>query len=197
MPIVEEDQSLISAVKNCRICEPYLPLGPRPVIAVAAESKILIIGQAPGTRVHQTGIPWNDPSGDELRRWLQVDRDQFYNPSIFGIMPMGFCYPGKGGSGDLPPRPECAVHWHSKLMAIMSKVELTLLIGAYAQSYYLGKMKKKNLTETVRSFDQYLPDFFPLVHPSPRNRIWMKRNPWFEDLVLPALRDRIKMLIRK
>lgn len=194
---MQEGESLISAVKDCRICEPFLPLGPRPVISISAESKILIIGQAPGTRVHHTGIPWNDPSGEELRRWLAVDRDQFYDPAIFGIMPMGFCYPGRGRGGDLPPRPECAIHWHAKLKSIMSEVRLTLLIGDYAQRYYLGKSRKKNLTETVRSFDSYLPDYFPLVHPSPRNRLWMRKNGWFESEVIPCLREKVKSLFSR
>ncbi|MFC3414928.1 uracil-DNA glycosylase family protein [Algoriphagus hitonicola] len=192
---MQEGESLISAVKDCRICEPFLPLGPRPVISISKESKILIIGQAPGTRVHKTGIPWNDPSGDELRRWLDVDRDQFYDPKTFGIMPMGFCYPGRGKGGDLPPRPECAPHWHAKLMNIMPNVKLTLLIGDFAQRYYLGKSRMQNLTETVRSFEDYLPDYFPLVLPSPRNRLWMRKNDWFESDVIPRLRERLNSLI--
>lgn len=179
---------LLERVKSCRICEGKLPLGPRPVLSIHPLSKILIVGQAPGTKVHQTGIPWNDSSGEELRRWLNVDRDNFYNPEIFGIMPMGFCYPGRGKGGDLPPRPECAPNWHRNLKAQMPNIQLILLIGVYAQGYYLGSRRKKNLTETVLSFEEYLPDFFPLVHPSPRNRLWMRKNPWFEEKVLPRLR---------
>lgn len=186
---------LVSEVKTCRICESELPLGPRPVFSIHPKSKILIVGQAPGSKVHATGIPWNDPSGDELRRWLQVDRETFYNPEIFGIMPMGFCYPGKGKSGDSPPRPECAPKWHSILRKMMAEVELTLLIGSYAQAYYLGESRKKTLTETVKSNSEYLPEFFPLVHPSPRNRLWMKRNPWFETEVLEILREKIHSII--
>ncbi|WP_297336371.1 uracil-DNA glycosylase family protein [Algoriphagus sp.] len=192
---MEEGQSLLAAVKDCKLCEPFLPLGPRPVVAVSGESRILLIGQAPGTRVHETGIPWNDRSGEELRRWLDVDPDTFYDRKIFGIMPMGFCYPGRGKGGDLPPRPECAPLWHSKLIKSMPKVKLTLLIGDHAQRYYLGRKRKRNLTETVRCFENYLPDFFPLVHPSPRNRLWMRNNDWFESEVIPVLREKVLQLI--
>lgn len=188
-------EKLVSEVVACRFCEPDLPLGPRPVFSIHPKSRILIVGQAPGTKVHATGIPWNDPSGNELRRWLQVDRETFYNPEIFGIMPMGFCYPGKGKSGDLPPRAECAPKWHSVLRVMMPEVKLTLLIGSYAQAYYLGVGRKKTLTETVRAWEDYQPSFFPLVHPSPRNRIWMKRNPWFESEVLEFLRENVKQII--
>lgn len=188
-------QTLISSVKSCNMCEEHLPLGPKPVFSIHPESKILLIGQAPGTKVHATGIPWNDPSGDELRRWLAVDRDIFYNPEIFGIMPMGFCYPGRGKGGDLPPRPECATTWHDRLLASMPKVKLILLVGSFAQRYYLGERMKLNLTETVRQAKEYLPEYFPLVHPSPRNRLWMKKNPWFEADILPVLREKILGII--
>ena len=189
--------NLLEEARACRICELELPLGPRPVFSVNPKSKILIIGQAPGTKVHATGIPWNDPSGEELRRWLQVDRTTFYNPEFFGIMPMGFCYPGKGKSGDLPPRPVCAPTWHQALREIMPNIELTLLIGSYAQGYYLGENRKKTLTDTVRAWEEYLPEFFPLVHPSPRNRLWQKNNPWFEAGLLPELRQRILRILEK
>ena len=187
--------ALIFEAKRCRICENSLPLGPRPVFSLHPKSKILVIGQAPGTKVHATGIPWNDPSGEELRRWMGVDRSLFYNPEIFGIMPMGFCYPGRGKGGDMPPRPECAPTWHEPMRAEIPEVQLTLLIGQYAQKYYLGASRKLTLTATVKSFEDYLPDFFPLVHPSPRNRMWQRRNPWFEEWVVPALRERIYALI--
>lgn len=193
--VSDDPLGIIQQAKGCNLCSAVLPLGPRPVFSVHPKSKILIVGQAPGTKVHQTGIPWDDPSGDELRRWLQVDKETFYNPEIFGIMPMGFCYPGRGKGGDLPPRPECAPKWHPILQEFMSEIKLTLLIGAYAQGYYLGEKRKKTLTETVRSFDEYLPEFFPLVHPSPRNRLWMRKNFWFEDEILPNLRSRIVKLI--
>ncbi|TXE10300.1 uracil-DNA glycosylase family protein [Algoriphagus aquimarinus] len=189
-------EKLVTEAKACRLCESFLPLGPRPVFSIRPTSKILVIGQAPGTKVHATGIPWNDPSGDELRRWLGVDRDVFYNPEIFGIMPMGFCYPGKGKGGDMPPRPECAPTWHQKMMNQMPEVKLTLLIGQYAQKFYLGERRKKTLTETVRNFELYLPEYIPLVHPSPRNLMWRRRNPWFEEEVVPTLRERVHELIR-
>lgn len=187
--------SLVNEAQSCRLCEMYLPLGPRPVFSIHPKSKLLIIGQAPGTKVHATGIPWNDPSGEELRRWLGVDPELFYNPEIFGIMPMGFCYPGRGKGGDMPPRPECAPTWHERMRAEMPEVQLTLLIGQYAQKYYLGASRKMILTETVKSFEEYLPDFLPLVHPSPRNRMWQRRNPWFEEFVVPALREQVINLL--
>lgn len=185
---------LLEQVRKCDICKENLPLRPRPVVSIHPESKILVVGQAPGTKVHATGIPWNDPSGDELRRWLGVDRETFYNPKLFGIMPMGFCYPGRGKGGDLPPRKECAPQWHKSLINHMPQVKLVLLIGSYAQSYYLHN-RKQTLTETVKKFEEYLPTYFPLVHPSPRNRMWMRRNPWFEEEVIYALRDKVNPLI--
>lgn len=179
---------LINEITACTVCKPFLQEGPRPVFSVSPNCKILIIGQAPGQKVHDSGIPWNDPSGNELRRWLGVDKEQFYESEIFGLMPMGFCYPGKGKNGDLAPRPECAPLWHQKLLANMPQVKLTLLIGQYAQKYYLGKRVKASLTETVMHYQDFLPEFFPLVHPSPRNRFWQKANPWFELEVIPQLR---------
>lgn len=187
---------LIEEVKACQICAGFLPLGPKPVFVVHPEAKILVVGQAPGTKVHATGIPWNDPSGDQLRRWLGVDRDTFYDPSIFGIVPMGFCYPGKGKGGDLPPRPECAPTWHAKLLELMPNLKLTLLIGQYAQKYYLGNVRKGSLTETVRAFESYLPRFIPLVHPSPRNKRWQKNNPWFEEKVVPILQFEVGKILQ-
>lgn len=181
----------LDKIRQCRVCEDYLPLGPRPVVQASSNSRLLIIGQAPGTRVHETGIPWNDPSGDELRRWLNIGRDLFYNPGVVAIAPMGFCYPGRGRSGDLPPRPECAPLWHRPLLNLMPKIELTLLIGQYAQNYYL-KNKPKTLTETVRNRNDFLPKYFPLPHPSPRNRYWRMQNPWFESDVIPELRECVK-----
>lgn len=168
---------------------------PRPVISVHPESKILVIGQAPGTKVHQSGIPWDDKSGDNLRSWLGVNSDQFYNSKKFGIVPMGFCYPGKGKSGDLPPRPECAPQWHRPLLDLMPEVKLTLLIGQYAQKYYLKQRRFKTLTETVKNYKSYLPNFLPLVHPSPRNFAWMLKNPWFEKDLVPDLRKLTQSLL--
>lgn len=188
-------QETVDTLRSCTTCEKSLPFGARPIFSIDSKSKILLIGQAPGVKVHQSGVPWNDPSGDELRRWLQVGRETFYNSEIFGIMPMGFCYPGKGKGGDLPPRQECAPQWHQVLRKMMPDVCLTLLIGSYSQAYYLGNRRKKTLTETVRSFEEYLPEFFPLVHPSPRNRLWMRKNPWFENEILSELRNNIFRLI--
>ena len=185
--------ALLSAVRGCQLCAEYLPLGPRPIVIANASARLLIIGQAPGMRVHESGIPWNDPSGDRLRQWLAIDRDQFYSDTRLAIMPMGVCYPGKGRSGDLPPRKECAPQWHARLLAQMPAVDLVLLIGQYAQNYYLQD-NFKNLTDRVQN---YPPNskFFPLPHPSPRNQMWLRRNPWFECDVLPRLRERIAPLL--
>jgi len=179
---------LISEAQACRLCETHLPLGPRPVFLVGARASLLIVGQAPGRRVHETGIPWNDPSGDNLRAWLGMDREAFYDLSRVAILPAGLCYPGTGERGDLPPRPECAPLWHPRFRAALPHIRLTLLVGQYAQAYYLGKRRKKTLAGTVRSYRDYLPEYFPLPHPSPRNRLWLKRNPWFLHEVVPALR---------
>ena len=180
-------QSVLSEIKQCTICAANLELGPRPVLSADVDSKIVIIGQAPGTKVHASGIPWDDPSGKQLRKWLGVSDADFYDPKKFAIVPMGFCYPGKGKSGDLPPRPECAPQWHESLFDNMPNVELVILIGMYAQNYYLQKTAKKTLTETVRNYKEYLPNYFVLPHPSPRNRFWLTKNPWFEKEVLPEL----------
>lgn len=186
--------ALLHEVRACELCALHLPLGPRPVLRAHPDARVLIVGQAPGTRVHATGIPWNDPSGDRLRMWMGVDRDAFYDPQRFAIIPMGFCYPGKGQSGDLPPRPECAPLWHQRLLEYLPRLKLVLLIGQYAQGYYLGDDKKQTLTETVRHWREYGPRFLPLPHPSPRNQLWLKKNPWFEQQVVPALRDKLRRL---
>lgn len=170
------------------VCKDYLPNLPKPIIRASPKSKIVIIGQAPGQKVQNSGIPWDDQSGNELRRWLGVSKEQFYDDRLFALIPMGFCYPGKGTSGDLPPRPECAPLWHEPLLSNMKEVQLTILIGQYAQNYYLKDAKRRLLTETVHNFRDYLPSFLPLVHPSPRNKIWQKKNPWFELEVVPFLR---------
>lgn len=170
-----------------------MPLGPRPIIQAGVSAKLLIIGQAPGTRVHASGIPWHDASGKRLRSWLEMSEQQFYDPAQVAIMPMGFCYPGKAKSGDLPPRPECAPLWHASVRALLPNVRLTLLIGQYAQQYYLGN-RKLSLTERVKQFHDYLPDSCPLPHPSPRNQLWLRRNPWFEQQVLPALREQLRRI---
>lgn len=188
-------KKLLSDIRCCTICSRFLPLGPNPVLSAGTKSRIIIIGQAPGKKVHESGIPWDDKSGDELRRWLGVSKEQFYDNRLFALVPMGFCYPGKGISGDLPPRPECAPAWHSVLLKQMKQVQLTILIGQYSQAYYLGEKIKPTLTETVRSFKKYLPGLLPLVHPSPRNRIWQKKNPWFEKELVPVLRQTIHRII--
>lgn len=183
-------QTLLQEIRACRICEVHLPLGPNPVLSAHPEAKVMIVGQAPGTRVHRSGIPWNDPSGDRLRGWLGVDKETFYDPRRFAIVPMGFCYPGKGKSGDLPPRRECAPQWHPPLLELMPGLELVLLVGQYAQQHYLEN-RRENLTATVQAWQDYLPDYLPLPHPSPRNIAWFKNNAWFEDAVLPYLQERI------
>jgi len=190
-------KKLLTKIHNCRECNAYLPEEPRPIVSAHPESKIVIIGQAPGIRVHETGIPWNDPSGDRLREWLDVDEELFYNPLVFALIPLGFCYPGKGKSGDLPPRPECAPLWHKLLLDAMPNVQVKLLLGQYAQKYYLEEKMKKTLTETVKNFSEYLPKFLPLPHPSPRNNIWLKKNPWFEKELLPSLRSSIKKFLQQ
>ncbi|HSG91571.1 MAG TPA: uracil-DNA glycosylase family protein [Pseudomonadales bacterium] len=178
---------LLAQARDCRLCAASLPLGPRPVLAATTRARVLIVGHAPGTRVHASGIPWDDQSGDTLRAWLGVDRDTFYDPRRFAIVPTGLCYPGRGRSGDLPPRPECAPRWHPPLRAALPEVRLTLLLGAHAQAYYLGRDRLR-LTDRVERWRTYLPAFLPLPHPSPRNRMWIRRRPWFEAEVLPGLR---------
>lgn len=188
-------QNLLHNIRQCTICEKHLPLEPRPIVTAHTDAKMVIIGQAPGTSVHKTGIPWDDPSGKQLRKWLGVTDAVFYDETKIALMPMGFCYPGKGTSGDLPPRPECAPQWHQMILNNMPKIELTILIGMYSQNYYLKEKAKKTLTETVRNFKAYLPNYLPLPHPSPRNRFWLTKNPWFEKEVLPELKSRVKLLI--
>ncbi len=161
------------------------------------EAKVLIAAQAPGIRVHETGLPFNDPSGDRLRDWLGIDRDRFYDPKRFAIIPMGFCYPGTGKSGDLPPRSECAATWRAPLLNTLPNLQLTLVIGQYAHHYHLGKDRKKNLTETVKAWSSFLPDMLPLPHPSPRNNLWLKKNPWFEEEVIPVLKHRVKEIFEE
>jgi len=180
---------LLTEVRACTICAAHLE--PRPVLRAAVTARLLIVGQAPGRKVHATGIPWNDPSGDRLREWLVMDPEQFYDESRIAIIPTGLCFPGSGKGGDLPPRPECAPLWHPCLLAELPDIRLTLLIGQYAQGYYLGPKRKDSLTATVAAWREYLPAFIPLPHPSPRNQLWLKRNPWFECDLLPVLRGRV------
>lgn len=182
---------LLEQIRSCNICSAHLPQGTNPVLQAGSSAKLVIIGQAPGSKVHQSGIPWDDASGNQLRKWLGVSEDVFYNPNKVALVPMGFCYPGKGSSGDLPPRPECAPQWHKSLLAHMKNVSLTILIGQYAQGYYLKERLKNNLTETVRAYNEYLPEYLPLPHPSPRNRFWLSNNLWFADDVLPVLQKKV------
>ena len=189
-------EKLLQEIRSCTICQNYLPNFPKPIIRASELSKILIIGQAPGQKVQNSGIPWDDLSGKELRRWLGVTSEQFYDTNFFAIMPMGMCFPGVGKSGDLPPRKECAPFWHSRVIEKMPNVKLTLLIGKYAQDYYLKKTAKHNLTETVKNYDLYHPHFIPLPHPSPRNKIWMKKNEWFESDSVPYLKSTVYQIIK-
>lgn len=186
---------LLSEIKKCTECEKFLALGPRPVLAAHKESKIVIIGQAPGLAVHKSGIPWDDKSGDNLRNWMNIEKHDFYDATHIGILPMGFCYPGKGKSGDLPPRQECAPLWHHKVLSKMKQVRLTLLIGKYAQAYYLQDQAKNTLTETVKNFEEYLPHYFVLPHPSPRNNIWQAKHPWFKKDLVPQLQEKVQEIL--
>jgi len=190
-------ESLLTAVRGCRACEAHLPLGPRPVLSAGETARILVVGQAPGARVHTSGIPWDDPSGDRLRAWMSVGTDVFYDPSRVAIIPMGYCYPGRGKAGDLPPRSECASLWLGQLLAHLTRIELTLLIGRYAQRHFLGNRRRPSLVETVRDWQDYAPEYLPLPHPSPRNQPWFKRHPWFEQQLLPVLRERVGALIER
>ena len=187
---------LLREVRACRICEADLPFGSRPVLRLASSARLLIVSQAPGSKVHRTGIAWNDASGDRLRDWAALDRPIFYDEARVAILPMGFCYPGAGeNGGDKPPRPECAPLWHERLLKHLPDIQLTLLVGQYAHRHYLGAGRKGSMTETVRAFAEYGPQFFPLPHPSWRSQIWMRKHPWFEEAVIPELRKAVRKLI--
>ena len=191
-----ELERVLGDARACRVCAADLPLGPRPVVRARATARLLIVGQAPGTRVHESGVPFTDPSGDRLRDWLGIDRETFYDESRVAIVPMGFCYPGRDPrGGDRPPRVECAPLWHPPILALMPAVELTLLVGLYAQRRYLDARRRRNLTETVRAWADYGPATLPLPHPSWRNTAWFKRNPWFEAELVPELRARVRALL--
>lgn len=192
---MEPLEGLLQQIRSCRMCEDHLPHGPRPVLHASAAARLLIVGQAPGTKVHASGIPWDDQSGKRLRRWLGLEPEVFYDETKVAIVPMGFCYPGKGKSGDLPPRRECAQHWHQKVRALLPNIQITLLIGKYAQDHFLGASAKGNLTETVAAWHEYLPDYLPLPHPSPRNDFWLRRNPWFETDTVPFLQQSVQQLL--
>jgi uracil-DNA glycosylase len=185
-------QALLADIRACRLCEAQLQDGTRPVLQASTSSRLLIVSQAPGRKVHATGIPFNDVSGDRLRDWLGVDRDTFYDAQRIAIVPMGFCFPGSGRGGDLPPRPECAPTWHPRLLPLLKQVRLTLAIGQYAQAGLLGETRGASLTETMLAWREHLASsVLPLPHPSPRNRLWLKRNPWFEAELIPVLRREV------
>jgi uracil-DNA glycosylase len=187
--------ALLRAVRACTACAAQLPLGPRPVLQAGTGARILVVGQAPGLRVHTTGIPWDDPSGVRLRAWMGIGPETFHDPQRVAILPMGYCYPGRGRGGDLPPRRECAELWLDALLAKLPHIETTLLIGQYAQRHYLGRRRKASLTATVEAWRDYAPRFLPLPHPSPRNTPWFQRHPWFERDLVPALRERVAKLL--
>jgi len=193
---MDELETLLDEIRACRVCADHLPQGPRPVVRMAKDATILIIGQAPGTKVHESGVPWDDASGERLRAWMGVERDVFYDEHRIAIMPMGFCYPGRTeNGGDCPPRPECAPLWHDRLRAQLPHIKLTLLIGGYAQRYYLGSDCGKIMTETVRCGLRYGPEVLPLPHPSWRNSAWIKKNSWFESRILEELRRRVSTFV--
>lgn len=185
-------ERLASEARACTVCAVHLPHPPRPVLRVSTTARLLIVGQAPGRRVHESGIPWNDPSGERLREWLDLTPEVFYDVSRVAILPIGLCYPGTVDGADLPPRRECAPLWHPRIVPALEAVELTLLVGSYAQAFHLAARRKAAMTETVRAFRAYLPRFLPLPHPSWRNTGWLKRNPWFEEDLLPELRRLVR-----
>lgn len=185
---------LLVQVRACTICS-GLPLGPRPILQASAGARVLIVGQAPGSKTHAKGRPFDDASGKRLRQWLGVTEAQFYDPDLFAILPMGFCYPGTGAGGDLPPRAECAPAWRRPLLEAMPAIELTLVLGQYALDWHVGDSRSKTLTETVRRWQEFWPELLPLPHPSPRNNRWLRANPWFEAEVIPVLRERVQNLI--
>ena len=189
-------KKLLSEIRNCTFCKVQLPHSPKPILNFSSKSKIIIIGQAPGIKAHESGIPWHDASGDRLRTWLGVSIDEFYDPENFAIVPMGFCYPGKGNNGDLPPRPECASLWMDKIIASLKHKQLTLLIGQYSQNFFLNDITKRTLTERVKHYQEYLPDYVVLPHPSPRNNIWLKKHPWFMKHNLPMLQKTIRSILQ-
>lgn len=188
-------EQLLAEVRSCRACESHLPHGPRPVVQVGSSARILIVGQAPGAKVHESGIPFDDASGKKLRSWMGIGPEVFYDPAQIAIIPMGYCYPGRGQGGDLPPRKECAELWLDSLLKELPQVELTLLIGLHAQKHFLGPRRRSTLTETVTAWTDYAPRYFPLPHPSPRNIPWFQRHPWFEEQLVPVLRAGIAALL--
>ncbi|WP_394130931.1 uracil-DNA glycosylase family protein [Shewanella maritima] len=187
--------TLLANIHQCHHCEPHLALGAKPIIQFHPNAKILIAGQAPGKQAHMSGIPFDDASGDRLRQWMGIDKDSFYDPKTVAILPMGFCYPGTGKSGDLAPLKECQLLWRTQLLEQLTSVQLTLVIGKYAIDYHLPD-EGLTLTQTVGQWRQYAPNIFVLPHPSPRNNIWLAKNPWFNEQVLPELQKRVKQLLQ-
>lgn len=192
----ERADTLLAEIGRCRVCADFLPAGPRPIVQLGANARILIIGQAPGARVHASGIPWADDSGERLRAWTGLSSDAFYDPEQVALLPMGFCYPGKGASGDLPPRPECAPLWHARVLALLPPDRLTLLVGSYAQALYLPSRPKRSMTEAVRAYPGVGASVVALPHPAWRSVLWMRKNPWFEADILPALRDQVRQRLK-
>lgn len=190
-----EFNALKSEILNCQLCKEHLPMGPNPVVQIDPRARILIAGQAPGRIVHETGIPFNDASGNRLREWMGIDKSAFYDAKQIAIVPMGFCFPGTGKSGDLPPRKECADKWRQSVLSHLSDIQLTLVIGQYAMKWHLGKEMEKTLTATVRNWQSYSDSIFPLPHPSPRNYGWLKKNPWFEKDILPSLKNKVNVAL--
>ena len=178
---------LLVRIRACRACERTLPLGPRPVVVADARARILVAGQAPGKRVHESGIAWNDASGKRLREWLGLSPEQFYDPALVSLVPMGFCYPGTGPAGDNPPPPDCRQLWHGLLLPHLPNLRLKIIIGHYAQAYHLAASAKPTLTETVAAWRHYAPSLYPVPHPSPRNQMWLRRNPWFMSELVPDM----------
>jgi uracil-DNA glycosylase len=190
-------EAVLADIAACRACAPELPHEPRPVVRVSSQTRLLICGQAPGRRVHESGLPFTDPSGDRLRGWMGLDYETFYGRAEIGVAAMAFCFPGTNPKGgDFPPPPRCAQLWRPQLLAQLPRVELTLLVGGYAQEWALGERMQANMTETVRAWRDYAPAILPMPHPSWRNTGWLKRNPWFEDEVTPYLRQRVLEILR-
>lgn len=194
--MTSKTETLLAEARACTICAPHLPLGPRPVFQIHPSARILIVGQAPGRKVHETGIPFNDASGDRLRRWLGVTREQFYDKTLFAILPMGFCYPGTGKGGDLPPRPECAANWQKPMRGLLHSICLSLYMGRYAVDYYMPDVRKLPLNDIVGDWRKHWPDMMVMPHPSPRNIAWFKRNPWFEQEAVPTLQARVNSILQ-
>jgi len=186
--------SVLSTVRACTLCSD-LALGPKPIVQIHPDAKILIAGQAPGRKTHHKGIPFDDPSGERLRTWMGIDRDTFYDESAIAILPMAFCYPGTGKSGDLPPPIQCAEQWRAQLLSLLPNIELTLVIGQYALDWHLGSKQQRTLTETVSNWQDHWPSILPMPHPSPRNNRWLKNNPWFSSEVLPTLKKHVTSLL--